>query len=362
MKLMRTRAVTALCLLLVAGRARAEEEGKVDFTEDIKPILEASCLKCHGEAKSEGELRLDTKEAAFRGGITDKAIVPGDAEISLLWELVTLPPDDPSSMPREGDPLTEEQTALIERWINEGAAWPEEVVLKAPVKKAATGPLSGPGVEITDAERAAVAKLQESGALALRIAGNTNLLRVDFSLRGNEITEADLASLKDIPNLVELDLGGTDVTDDNLAHLEGLTNLVRLHLEKTKITGPGLAHLKGMQKLIYLNLYSTDVSDEGLDHLGELKSLKKLYLWQTKVTDEGVSKLQQALSELQIDRGQYAEVKVETKEAGESKEEGKEKAEKEEDGKEESKKEESKEKDDKKEPEKKQEAKNDAGD
>ena len=55
-------------------------EREIDFVRDIKPILEAACVGCHGENEKErgGKYRLDSKEAAFKGGSTyNPAIVPG---------------------------------------------------------------------------------------------------------------------------------------------------------------------------------------------------------------------------------------------------------------------------------------------
>lgn len=40
----------------------------VDFVRDIRPLLDAHCLKCHGPEKQKGGYRLDWKNAAFKGG------------------------------------------------------------------------------------------------------------------------------------------------------------------------------------------------------------------------------------------------------------------------------------------------------
>ena len=303
--------LAAMLLLLAAAgplagaqEAEAESDAKVDFATAIQPILEGSCLECHGPTISESELRLDTKEAALKGGISENAIVPGKADESLVFERISLPEDDAERMPEQGDPLTAEQIEAIKNWINQGADWPEGVTLELPEEpEAVTGFLAGPGLEINEAEQSVVSKAEEQGALAMRIAQNTNWLRIDFSIGAKEVGDAELAGLSEAQNLVELDLGGTKVTDAGLANLGGLTNLVRLHLEQTAITGSGLAHLKDLGHLEYLNLYATQVDDAALEHLGGLKGLKRLYLWQTKVTDEGVAKLTEALPELYVNRG-----------------------------------------------------------
>ncbi|HTI50324.1 MAG TPA: hypothetical protein VL475_05215 [Planctomycetaceae bacterium] len=154
-----------------------------------------------------------------------------------------------------------------------------------------------------EAEKKAIAKIRESGALVLEIAQNDNRLDVSFLTAQGKVTNDLLAPLKDLTRLAHLNLRGTEVSDDGLAHFAGKTTLVRLHLEKTKITDKGLEQLKGLENLEYLNLYGTEITDAGLVHLEGLKKLKSLYLWQTKVTDEGVKKLQAALPGLKIIRG-----------------------------------------------------------
>jgi mono/diheme cytochrome c family protein len=353
-------ALTASLVLAVApawGQDEEKKDEKVDFAKQIQPILVAKCLKCHAADGPKGEFSLQTKEAAFMGGDLGDDIVPGKPDESFLVDLITLPEDDPSRMPNEGEPLSEEQIALIRKWIEQGAEWPDDLELKVPEDpRMKDDPLFGPGVEITEAEEAAVAKARELGALALRIAQNTNWLRVDFSLGGKEVGDDDLAILKDMPNLVELDLGGTKVTDAGLEHLAGLTNMVRLHLEKTAITGAGLVHLKDMQKLNYLNLYGTQVTDEALEHLKGLPKLKKLYLWQAQVTPEGATKLKEAIAELDVNLG-IEEKPAEPEKAEEAKPADEAKKEEAKEEKKEEKKEEPKKDDAKKEEPKKDEAK-----
>ncbi|MEO0445786.1 MAG: DUF1549 domain-containing protein, partial [Verrucomicrobiota bacterium] len=95
----------------------------VNFHFQIRPILETSCVGCHGAERQKGGLRLDTREGALKGGNEGPAYIEGDASVSWLYEMVSLPPGDDQRMPAKGDPLTEEQQALIKRWIDGGAPW-----------------------------------------------------------------------------------------------------------------------------------------------------------------------------------------------------------------------------------------------
>lgn len=136
-------------------------------------------------------------------------------------------------------------------------------------------------------EQAAITKVEEFGGQVLGIAQNTEGVRVLIppkTFEGRVLTDDDLAVLKEISNIVELDLKNAGIGDAGLAQLSGLSGLERLHLEKTKVTDKGLGHLKGLANLKYLNLYGTGVTDAGLDHLKGFAQLENLYLWQTKVT------------------------------------------------------------------------------
>src|SRR2546426_7637790 len=111
--------------LLLAMNWHASAETKVNFSKDIQPILKKNCIQCHGPEKQKGKLRLDSKEAAMKGGKDGVVIVAGDASKSELYRRITLPKGDDDIMPNEGDPLTKSQTDLIHDWINQGALWPE---------------------------------------------------------------------------------------------------------------------------------------------------------------------------------------------------------------------------------------------
>jgi mono/diheme cytochrome c family protein len=95
------------------------------FTNEIQPILERSCIDCHGPAKIKGRLRLDNRDAAIAGGRSGRAaIVPGRPEESELIRRVRLPRDDDDAMPSGDEPgLSAAEIAALEKWIADGAVW-----------------------------------------------------------------------------------------------------------------------------------------------------------------------------------------------------------------------------------------------
>lgn len=94
----------------------------VSFRDDIQPILESACVKCHGKGKAKGGFSLETRDRFLKGGDSGPTVVEGKADESYLLELVS--GVDPSNvMPKKGSKLTATQVALIRAWINQGLPW-----------------------------------------------------------------------------------------------------------------------------------------------------------------------------------------------------------------------------------------------
>jgi hypothetical protein len=103
----------------------AKKEG-LTFDKDIKPLLENSCLKCHGAEKPKSKYRVDSREAFIKGGESDEAaVIPGKSEKSPVVHYVAdlvvdyeMPPTDK----RDKYPkMTAEQIGLLRAWIDQGA-------------------------------------------------------------------------------------------------------------------------------------------------------------------------------------------------------------------------------------------------
>lgn len=102
----------------------------VDFDREIRPLLQERCIECHGETKQKGELRLDAKSFAFKGGHDGPSIVAGKSSDSPLFQRITNA-DEKERMPPKGDPLSPSQIKTIQTWIESGAHWPENAADKA---------------------------------------------------------------------------------------------------------------------------------------------------------------------------------------------------------------------------------------
>ena len=109
------------------GAASPTADRPIDFVRDIRPILEARCVRCHGPQREKSGLRLDSKAAALKGGdLYDKLFVPGQGAESTLVLITTTGIDGVRMPPKDAGPaLTLAETTLLRRWIDQGAAWPD---------------------------------------------------------------------------------------------------------------------------------------------------------------------------------------------------------------------------------------------
>ena len=112
------RTLTLAAAAAFAGVACASAQ--VSFSSDIQPILESSCLKCHGAKLQLSKLDLRTREGALRGGSHGPALVPGDPEASRLFRMAS--GAEKPAMPMDGK-LSEAQVGALREWIAQGAPW-----------------------------------------------------------------------------------------------------------------------------------------------------------------------------------------------------------------------------------------------
>ena len=109
--------ILASCATYTACRPVFAGDGP-RFERDIRPILKAHCLSCHGFESRKAGLDLRTVRLMLRGGDRGPVLIPGDAENSLLFQQIFS-----RTMPLEAElPLTESQIDTVRRWIEAGAA------------------------------------------------------------------------------------------------------------------------------------------------------------------------------------------------------------------------------------------------
>jgi mono/diheme cytochrome c family protein len=118
----------SLAVLLGAGAASAagdnqrERTNPVEFFEkQVRPVLAAHCLDCHGPKRRKAGLRLDSREAMLSGGDSGPAMVVGHPEESRLIKAVAY--NEAPRMPPAGR-LKPEEIEILTKWIKDGAHWP----------------------------------------------------------------------------------------------------------------------------------------------------------------------------------------------------------------------------------------------
>jgi len=94
-------------------------------------VLEQRCLICHGSSLSQSGLRLDSREAALKGGARGPALVAGNAAQSRLVQAIRR--TGPLQMP-PGPKLPDTEIAIIEQWITSGAPWPKSAATAVPAQ------------------------------------------------------------------------------------------------------------------------------------------------------------------------------------------------------------------------------------
>ncbi|KAL9178868.1 hypothetical protein ACHAXT_011841 [Thalassiosira profunda] len=93
-----------------------------------------------------------------------------------------------------------------------------------------------------------------------------------------------------MPNLTTLDLADTDISDASMAKLAQFKEMRHLSLFYCNISNRGLSMLASMENLEVLNLDSRDIGDDGLRYLRNLP-LRSLDLFSSRVTDLGCAYL-----------------------------------------------------------------------
>ncbi|WP_245817982.1 DUF1549 domain-containing protein [Granulicella rosea] len=203
----------------VAYPRPATPEQLAYFEKNVRPILVNRCYNCHSDAfKEAGGLRVDVGISIFSGGNEGPVIIPGHPEKSLLIERVKTA-DTKKRMPQEStESLPAEEVAILERWIKDGAAWPDETekLPQTPARLAVAYPrlrqsfwswqaLTDPQPPVvanntwslTSVDRFLLAKMQEKKLAPVKDADAVTLIRrVSYDLTGLPPTPAEVKAFE----------------------------------------------------------------------------------------------------------------------------------------------------------------------
>ena len=187
-----------------AAMASEPKNGPVDFARDIAPILEQHCIRCHQPAIKKGDLSLATRADLD----ANEYLSAGNPDESHLLEVVTPVGGAKPEMPKEGTLLTTSEIALLRQWIEQGAPWPGDIVIKEKSKadrswwslrplNAGEPPIHGapPSWSVNPIDRFVSAKLNANGLRPNPPADRRTLIRrVTFDLTGLPPTPAEVSA------------------------------------------------------------------------------------------------------------------------------------------------------------------------
>ncbi|MES2794879.1 MAG: DUF1549 domain-containing protein, partial [Bacteroidota bacterium] len=96
---------------------------KIDYSSEIKPIINKNCIKCHGGVKQAGGFSLLFRDEALAKTKSGKpAIVPFHPEKSEFIKRLNHK-DIEERMPFKAEPLSKKEIATLTKWVKEGAEW-----------------------------------------------------------------------------------------------------------------------------------------------------------------------------------------------------------------------------------------------
>src|SRR5436190_9485555 len=80
----------------------ASDKKGLTYAKDIRPMLETSCFRCHGDQRPKGGLKLTSLDTLLKGGEDGQVVIPGESKKSLLLVAVAQIDDETAMPPKRG--------------------------------------------------------------------------------------------------------------------------------------------------------------------------------------------------------------------------------------------------------------------
>jgi hypothetical protein len=276
---------------------------KMTYGDDLIPLFEQNCIKCHGGPDPRRKGRIMKKGGLDLTKIDSikEVIESGQPKDSLLYSL-TVTDDEDEIMPPKGRHLSTSEAQLIYKWIEQGADFANFVYVPKEQSRYA--------ILIDKAKPAPVnliERMNSFGAIITPVSEQGPLLRVN--LRKTTITDELYTSLIELaPFISDLDLSSAQLNSKQLSFLVEAKNLTDLNLSQANINKLGLEQISALPNLEKLNLYSTNIA--GTEIFKSFPTLKSLNLCQTKITEAQVKSLAQNQAKLKINYMKLPQLKA----------------------------------------------------
>src|SRR5215475_1147009 len=121
MPLKREKSVYVRCFrwsifaIWVVSTATLFGQEKINYTDQILPLIEANCSKCHNADKKKADLDLTSYQGALKGSGSGAVLVSGNLDGSKLWKAITHA-EEPN-MPPNRPKLDDKDLDLFKKWI-----------------------------------------------------------------------------------------------------------------------------------------------------------------------------------------------------------------------------------------------------
>ncbi len=121
----KTTLVVLLLLIVILSFVLFTKEDKIDYSTQVKPIINKNCITCHGGVRAKGNFSLLFRDEALAKTKDGKyAIIPGDPDNSEMIKRLSLK-DPEERMPFHHEPLSKDEITILRNWIKQGAQWGE---------------------------------------------------------------------------------------------------------------------------------------------------------------------------------------------------------------------------------------------
>ena len=121
----KTTLVVILLAIITLSFVLLTREDKIDYSTQVKPIINKNCITCHGGVRAKGNFSLLFRDQALAKTKDGKyAIIPGDPDGSEMIQRLTLK-DPEERMPFHHEPLSKDEIDILRKWIKQGAQWGE---------------------------------------------------------------------------------------------------------------------------------------------------------------------------------------------------------------------------------------------
>lgn len=294
------------------------ESSEVDslyvFEDLIYPVLEEKCITCHNENRAYGGLNMNAFESMMEGGNSGSGIQKGKPYESLIYKRISFPQDHPKFMPPAGVPMSYDQIAIMEWWIDKGAK--KQMPINLARNDAKMLRLMEVLYKFDLREKTYLETLKLPGLSSEELNGlndekfiwrflNAEKSFLDVKFTAKTIQKVDLLIMQKVKeNVTWLNLADCMLSDELLSYLGTFRNLTRLKIQKNPlVTDKGIDGLKELKNLSELNLYGTSVTDAAFSTLGQMTALKKLFLWNTLVTPSGIKNFKTQNPEIEVIAG-----------------------------------------------------------